>query len=155
MFFSLWQQCNICLNCTLKTGVEQNFVTVLKQIQLPLLFHSFTNSTISEHKTTKVMICTYGCWLRETGEREIKQDESLDPVRSVRCAVSRKNTQIYKHLSLQKPVWTSFRLVSRTHRQCQVRKWTSCTGFRDVTSAALLGISVCQKKVDTLRFGKL
>jgi hypothetical protein len=64
--------------------VEQNCVTVLKEIGLSsqLCFiplpTALLNSVIgcSEHKTTKVMICTYWWWTNDTAESETKQHKS-------------------------------------------------------------------------------
>jgi len=42
----------------------------------------------SEHKTTKVMICTYWWWLTVATEREVEQDKRLERVRSVLCLIS-------------------------------------------------------------------
>jgi hypothetical protein len=66
-FCTLYQRYYSSLNCTVRASVEQNCVTVLKEIGLSsqLCFiplpTALLNSVIacSEHKTTKVMICTY------------------------------------------------------------------------------------------------
>ena len=134
---------------------EENFVPVLKEIQLssqrflfPLQQLYITGWCVrSEHKTTKVMVCTYWWWLSVTAEREAEQDKRSEPVRSVQCAVSRK-TQKYinnRHcLHLYRQVsaeghghWGSVKSRSESPLQ----------DSRNATSAAMIEICVFQKKV--------
>ena len=91
----------------------------------------FTAQTVRwEHKTTNVIICTYWWWPSVNGEREIKQDKRLGPVRSVQCAVSRKTLKYSHSRHFVKLVWATFLWSSRTLCQCQVTKWGFCTGFQ-------------------------
>ena len=119
-------------------SVEQNCVTVLKEIQLslrlwfiPLPTEIFQDVSVSsEHKTTKVMIYTYWRWISVTGEREDEQDKRMEPVRSVQCAVSRKTGKYLITSHCLKPLWTRDWWISGTLGQCQVTTLAFSTGFQ-------------------------
>ena len=84
----------------------------------------------SEHKTKKVMICTYWWWLSVTGKREVEQYKRSEPVRSVQCAVSRKTQKYINMRHCVKPVWSSLWWSSRTLDQCQITRWAFSTEFQ-------------------------
>jgi hypothetical protein len=91
-----------------------------------------------EHKTTKVMICTYRWCLSVNRELETEQDKSwnLSALCSAQWAGKQKysnNRHCVKHL------WKSFWWGSRTLGQCQVTKLAFSTGFQRVYASSNVG----------------
>jgi hypothetical protein len=116
MFFALQQHDNNRLNCIVKARVEQNLVTVLKQIQLssrlcfiPLptaLFHGvLCVFRAPNNKSNGLYLLVMAQWNCRTRNCTI-QTLGTCPQSAVRR--QQENTQILKRCRCVKPVWTSF-----------------------------------------------
>jgi hypothetical protein len=97
-----------------KFNCHQTFVSFLYQQ------HYFTVQSVrSEHKTTKVIICTYWWWLvvnYRTRNRTRQTDTS--PQYAVRCE---QETQKYSNASFVNPMWAGLSWMPRKQRQCQIK----------------------------------
>ena len=135
--------------CWSKFNCHQTFVSFLYQQH-----YSTVYSVRSEHKTIKIMICTYWWWLGVTGEREIEQQKRLARDGSVQYVVSRKTQKYSDTRHCVKSVWASVWWSSSTLGQ-RHRRGPSIQDSGHVTSAAMLEICVFRKICRPSQFREL
>jgi len=105
MFFAFYQHYSNSLNCNVKESVEQTFVSVLKQIQLPshrcfiylptVLFHGALGAFRAQNNKSNDLYSPVMAQCNWRARNSTRQTIGTCP----QCAVCREqeNTEIFKH----------------------------------------------------------